>query len=106
MGLPANRLSTFISGAGLLHNQFLIKAEEPLVFHSGLRALFPSVAAAAGRVLRSSGCGGSPSGTWMRSAEVSRPTDPDRPDSELVLSFRSQVSRFCPRLGAVAVSGR
>lgn len=64
MGLPANRLSTFISGAALLHNQFLIKAEEPLVFHAGLRALFPSVVAAVGRVLRSSGCGGSPSGTW------------------------------------------
>jgi flavorubredoxin len=45
------RCSTYLSGAGLLHNQFLIDAEEPLLFHAGLRALFPSVSAAVRRVI-------------------------------------------------------
>ena len=48
------RLSTFVSTAGtagFTFNQFLIDAEEPLLFHCGQRALFPSVAETAGRVL-------------------------------------------------------
>ncbi|HMH90833.1 MAG TPA: hypothetical protein VK586_07065 [Streptosporangiaceae bacterium] len=44
------RCSTYLSGAGLLHNQFLIDAEEPLLFHAGLRGLFGSVSAAVARV--------------------------------------------------------
>jgi flavorubredoxin len=48
------RLSTFVSRAGpagFTFNQFLIDAEEPLLFHCGQRALFPSVAEAARSVL-------------------------------------------------------
>ena len=45
------RLSTFVSPPGLLFNQFLIDADEPLLFHTGPRAMFPLVAAAAARVL-------------------------------------------------------
>lgn len=48
------RLSTFVptaGPAGFTFNQFLIDAEEPLLFHCGQRALFPSVAQAARRVL-------------------------------------------------------
>ena len=45
------RLSTFVSPPGLVFNQFVIDADEPLLFHTGPRALFPLVAAAAGRVL-------------------------------------------------------
>lgn len=49
------RLSTFMPGvggpAGLTFNQFLIDADEPLLFHCGHRALFASVSAAAARVL-------------------------------------------------------
>jgi flavorubredoxin len=40
------RLSTFvpdIGPTGFTFNQFLIDADEPLLFHTGLRALFPSV---------------------------------------------------------------
>lgn len=48
------RLSTFVptaGPAGFTFNQFLIDAEEPLLFHCGQRFLFPSVAEAARRVL-------------------------------------------------------
>ena len=49
------RLSTLIPGvagpAGLTFNQFLIDADEPLLFHTGMRPLFASVSAAASRVI-------------------------------------------------------
>ena len=49
------RLSTFVAAAGppqgFTFNQFLIDAEEPLLFHCGQRSLFPSISAAAGRIL-------------------------------------------------------
>jgi hypothetical protein len=48
------RLSTFVpkaGPAGFTFNQFLIDAEEPLLFHCGQRSLFPTVAEAARRVL-------------------------------------------------------
>jgi flavorubredoxin len=48
------RLSTWVPEiappAGLTFNQFLIHADEPLLFHTGPRAMFPSVSDAAGRV--------------------------------------------------------
>jgi flavorubredoxin len=37
------RLSTYISEANLQFNQFLIRDEEPLLFHTGLNSLFPLV---------------------------------------------------------------
>jgi flavorubredoxin len=48
------RLSTFlpdITPAGFTMNQFLVDAEEPLLFHCGPRALFPLVSEAVSRVL-------------------------------------------------------
>lgn len=49
------RLSTFVPDiappAGFVFNQFLLKAEQPLLFHCGYRGMFPSVSAAASRVL-------------------------------------------------------
>jgi flavorubredoxin len=48
------RLSTFvpdIGPTGFTFNQFLIQAEEPLLFHTGPRAMFPSVSEAISRVL-------------------------------------------------------
>jgi flavorubredoxin len=49
------RLSTFVpeiaAPAGFTFNQFLIDAEDPLLFHCGPRAMFPSVSAAVARVL-------------------------------------------------------
>ena len=47
------RLSTFLPGVGprgLTFNQFLVDAAEPLLFHCGQRALFPSVSQAVARI--------------------------------------------------------
>lgn len=50
-----HRLSTFVPDvggpAGFTFNQFLIDADEPLLFHCGQRSLFPHVSAAVGRIL-------------------------------------------------------
>ena len=49
------RLSTFVPEiappAGFTFNQFLIDADEPLLFHCGPRAMFSSVSAAMAQVL-------------------------------------------------------
>ena len=49
------RLSTFVPEiappGGFTFNQFLIEADDPLLFHCGLRALFPSVSTTAGRLV-------------------------------------------------------
>jgi len=49
------RLSTFAPGvagpAGLTFNQFLIVADEPLLFHCGPRQMFPLVSAAVARIV-------------------------------------------------------
>jgi flavorubredoxin len=49
------RLSTLVpeiaAPAGFTFNQFLVLGDEPLLFHCGLRSLFPSVSAAAARVV-------------------------------------------------------
>jgi flavorubredoxin len=49
------RLSTFVSEiappAGFTFNQFLVLGEEPLLFHTGLRKMFPLVQAAVSRLV-------------------------------------------------------
>jgi len=48
------RLSTFLPAVGpkgFTFNQFLVDAEEPLLFHCGQRALFPAVSQAAARIM-------------------------------------------------------
>jgi len=48
------RFSTCVPGGvpgGFTFNQFLIKAEEPLLFHTGPRALFPLISEAVSRVV-------------------------------------------------------
>lgn len=47
------RISTYVpnAGPGLAFNQFLIDAEEPLLFHTGLRRMFPLVSDAVSRVV-------------------------------------------------------
>ncbi len=45
------RLSTFVPDANIMFNQFVVRAEEPLLFHTGLRALFPLVSDAVARVV-------------------------------------------------------
>ena len=48
------RLSTFVPAVtpdGFTFNQFLIEADEPMLFHTGMRGLFPAVSAAVARVM-------------------------------------------------------
>ena len=45
------RLSTYVQDANLVFNQFLVVDEQPLLFHTGLRALFPLVSAAVARLV-------------------------------------------------------
>jgi flavorubredoxin len=45
------RLSTFVPDANIMFNQFVVRGEQPLLFHTGPRALFPLVSDAIGRVL-------------------------------------------------------
>lgn len=48
------RLSTFVPAVtpeGFTFNQFLIDADEPMLFHTGMRGLFPAVSAAMARVM-------------------------------------------------------
>jgi flavorubredoxin len=48
------RLSTFVPAVtpdGFTFNQFLIVADEPMLFHTGQRMLFPAVSAAVARIL-------------------------------------------------------
>jgi flavorubredoxin len=45
------RIATYVPEADLEFAQFLIRDDEPLLFHTGLRALFPAVREAVGSVL-------------------------------------------------------
>jgi flavorubredoxin len=45
------RLSTYIPDADFMFNQFLVLDDEPLLFHTGLRALFPLVSDAVSRLV-------------------------------------------------------
>lgn len=45
------RLSTFHPGYGMQFNQFLVRDEEPVLIHTGFRALFPTIRDAVGTVL-------------------------------------------------------
>jgi len=45
------RLSTFVKPANFMFNQFLIDADEPLLFHTGMRSIFSLVSAAVARIM-------------------------------------------------------
>lgn len=51
IGPDIYRLSTYIPEADFMFNQFLIDAEEPLLFHTGLRSLFPLVSSAVAKII-------------------------------------------------------
>ena len=44
------RIATFVPDANMSFNQVLVDAEEPMLFHTGMRALFPLVSEAVARV--------------------------------------------------------
>jgi flavorubredoxin len=46
-----HRISTFVPDAGIPFNQYLVVADEPLLFHTGPRALFPAVSEAVNRII-------------------------------------------------------
>jgi flavorubredoxin len=46
-----HRISTFIPEVGIPFNQYLVTADEPLLFHTGMRQLFPLVSEAVARVV-------------------------------------------------------
>lgn len=45
------RINTFIPEANLGFSQFLVRDDEPLLYHSGMRALFPAVREAVARLI-------------------------------------------------------
>jgi flavorubredoxin len=45
------RISTFVEPFNLQFNQFLVRDQEPLLFHTGPRVLFPAVKEAVGRLI-------------------------------------------------------
>ncbi|MGI9603820.1 MAG: MBL fold metallo-hydrolase [Acidimicrobiales bacterium] len=45
------RISTYVPDAGMSFNQILVTGDEPLLFHTGMRALFPLTSEAVARVL-------------------------------------------------------
>lgn len=45
------RLSLYMPEADLQFNQFLVKDDEPLLFHTGMRAIFPQVRAAVAEII-------------------------------------------------------
>jgi flavorubredoxin len=46
-----HRIATFVPDAAMSFNQILVTGDEPLLFHTGMRALFPLVSEAVARVL-------------------------------------------------------
>jgi flavorubredoxin len=45
------RLSLFVPEFNLQFNQFVVRDEEPLLFHTGMRAIFPQVREAVAQVI-------------------------------------------------------
>ncbi len=46
-----HRISTYVPDASMSFNQILVTGDEPLLFHTGMRALFPLASEALGRVM-------------------------------------------------------
>ena len=46
-----HRISTYVDGPNLPFNQYLVAADEPLLFHTGMRQLFPLVSDAVSRIM-------------------------------------------------------
>ena len=58
-----HQMTTHISEANFSFNQYLIAGDEPALFHTGGRQLFPLVSDAVSRVLPVERCAGSASAT-------------------------------------------
>ena len=83
-----HRISTHCASGppgGITHNQFLLAAEQPLLFHTGNRALFPSVRDAVARVVDPATL------RWISSAHASRPDEYGSLDEWLALAPSAQA---------------
>lgn len=66
-----HQLTTVIPDAPVAFNQYLIAAAEPLLFHTGMRGLFPLVSAGVSTVLPAdTRYGGSASATWKLTSQA------------------------------------
>ena len=45
------RISVFVPGIDLQFNHFVVRDEEPLLFHTGMRRMFPEVREAVARII-------------------------------------------------------
>ena len=92
------RLSTFAPAiappAGFTFNSFLIRDEEPLLFHCGLRKMFPLVSAAVARIIpiESLALSGGAQGMAPNIAAISRETDEIARDDYLYTQTRVVVT--------------
>jgi flavorubredoxin len=83
-----HRISTHVPfgpPGGITHNQFVVRAEEPLLFHTGLRALFPAVRDAVARVVDPRAV------RRISSGHASRPDEYGSLDAWLTLAPHAQV---------------
>lgn len=91
-----HRVSTFLPEGppgGITHNQFVVTAREPLLFHAGLRRLFPTVRAAVSSVLDPAEL------RWISSTHASRPDEYGAVEEWLGSAPRAQVAHG--RLGCL-----
>jgi flavorubredoxin len=46
------RISTYVPEVNLQFNQFLVKDDEPFLYHTGMRGIFPIVSEAVARIVK------------------------------------------------------
>lgn len=84
-----HRISTHIASGppgGITHNQFLLLAEQPLLFHTGMRASFPAVRDAVGSLVDPARI------RWISSAHASRPDEYGSLNEWLAVAPSAQVA--------------
>jgi flavorubredoxin len=83
-----HRISTYVADGppgGIVFNQFLVLGDEPLLFHTGARQLFPEVSAAVATILDPREI------RWISSGHASRPDEYGAVDEWLSVATRAQV---------------
>ncbi|MGH3799490.1 MAG: hypothetical protein ACRDTD_05015, partial [Pseudonocardiaceae bacterium] len=70
---------------GLVYNQFLVRAEQPLLMHTGMRTIIPDVAEAVGRLIKLEDL------QWISGAHASRPDEFGAVNDFLAAAPKAQV---------------
>jgi flavorubredoxin len=89
IGERIHRISTFVTDGppgGILFNQFLVLGDEPLLFHTGTRSLFPDVSAAVATVVDPRAI------RWISSGHASRPDEYGAVNEWLSVAPRAEVA--------------